>query len=346
MKYKDFNHWELVEDDYFVNWVLRPNKHSDKFWKQFLADNPERSEEVLLAKEIVTNIRYTDKPRLNDTEYNDLFERIISTKRSRQPSDVFYFRKARYGWIKYAAAVTLVLASAILYNQYWLSSHQIDEETIQTLVKESPRGSKLTAVLGDGSRVKLNAGSRITYPKEFSDTLRLVYLTGEAFFEVIKKSNHPFIVRAGDLTTTVLGTSFNVKSFKGDRSIQVALKRGKVKVDVEGSPGRSSVYLEPGEAVEFHKADAQGVKKKIDPDKLSAWKDGVIVFKDADLDEIVQTLSRWYGVKIEVRNPKPEAWTYNGAFDNAILENVLKSISFSEEFSYSINQKNVIINFN
>ncbi|MCG8309270.1 MAG: DUF4974 domain-containing protein [Cytophagales bacterium] len=255
-------------------------------------------------------------------------------------------RRISISLITRIAASLIIFVTLLYFISSNINSDVGESKEIAYIAKQNPSGQKSKIYLPDGSEVWLNAESRISFPEFFSEDVREIELEGEAFFEVIKKSNHPFIVRAGDLTTTVLGTSFNVKSFKGDRSIQVALKRGKVKVDVEGSPGRSSVYLEPGEAVEFHKADAQVVKKKIDPDKLSAWKDGVIVFKDADLDEIVQTLSRWYGVKIEVRNPKPEAWTYNGAFDNAILENVLKSISFSEEFSYSINQKNVIINFN
>lgn len=344
MKYKDFNHWELAEDAYFVNWVLRPNKHADKFWKQFLADHPEKSEDVLLAREIVTNIRYTDKPRLNDTEYNDLFERIISTKRSKRPSNVFYVREAQYRWVRYVAAVTLVLASAILYNQYWLSSHPSDEKTIQTLVKESPRGSKLTAVLSDGSKVKLNAGSKITYPKEFSDTLRLIYLTGEAFFEVESDPARPFRVKSDKVNAEVLGTSFNVRAYPDDRKISVAVAEGKVKVtNGDQSTVRFEHTLLPFQESEINVQSNQVVKRELQDDMIFAWTNWKLVFKEEPLSLILKRLERWYGVEFELKGAIKTSETYSGSFDNDPLKVVLEVLTSQDAFDYEIQGRKILI---
>lgn len=126
----------------------------------------------------------------------------------------------------------------------------------------------------------------------------------------------------------------------------VALKSGRVKVEIEAEKGKREMFLEPGEAIKYNKSNAIWFKEEFDEELLMAWKDGIIVFKDAGFDEIISTLSRWYGVQFEIENRNNNAWSYTGSFDNAILENVLQSISFTKEFSYHINQKNVTIKFN
>ena len=346
MKYKDFNYWELAEDAYFVNWVLRPNKHSDKFWEQFLADNPEKAEEVLLAREIVTNIRYVDKPKLSDTEYNDLFERIVGSNRSRRASGDLHIRKANYRWIKYAAVVVLVLVSAILYNQNWLISNQSqsDEEAIQMLTKESPEGSKLTTVLGDGSKVKLNAGSKIIYPKKFSDTLRLVYLIGEAYFEVESDPAKPFRVKSGKVNTEVLGTSFNVRAYPDNSKISVAVAEGKVKVtNADAFTIKFEHTLLPFQESEINIKNNQVVKRELQDDVIFAWTSWKLIFKEEPLSSMLKKLERWYGVDFELIGDIETSVTYSGSFDNDPLKVVLEALASQDELDYKIQGRKVLI---
>ncbi len=248
--------------------------------------------------------------------------------------------------------ITKVAASLLLFASIWYYFNTISlltkspEIAVKIIQKYNVSGQKSKIYLPDGSQVWLNAESEISFPEKFSVEKREVVLIGEAFFNVIENPDLPFIVKTGKISTTVLGTSFNVKAFENDPAIYVALKSGRVKVEIDYKAGKEEIFLKPGEAINYNKTDAIAVKKEFDQELLLAWKDGVIVFKDAQLNEIISVLSRWYGVQFEVINWKNDSWSYTGSFDNAYLENVLQSISFTKEFSYNINQKNVTIKFN
>lgn len=248
--------------------------------------------------------------------------------------------------------IAKIAASLLLFATIWYHFNTVvpvtksPEIAIKIIHKHNPAGQKSKIYLPDGSEVWLNAESYISFPKKFSNEKREVVLKGEAFFDVIKNSDLPFIVKAGKVSTTVLGTSFNVKAFENDHSIYVALKSGRVKVEIEHKAGKEEMFLEPGEAIAYNRSKAKALKEEFDQELFLAWKDGVIVFKDAEFDEITSSLSRWYGVQFKIINRKNDSWSYTGSFDNAVLENVLQSISFTKEFSYNINQKNVTIKFN
>ena len=335
----------MAEDDYFVNWVLRPNKHSDKFWEQFLSDNPEKSGEVLLAREIVTNIQYSSRPKLNDTEYNDLFERIVSTKRSRGSSYVPFLRGNRYRWVKYAAVVALLALSGIfLYQRSRVDPHQSHEGHLEMLTKESSMGSKLTTVLSDGSRVKLNAGSKIVYPKAFSDTLRRVYLTGEAYFEVVSDPERPFRVESDKVYTEVLGTSFNMRAYPDDHKISVAVAEGKVRVT---NADRSTVKFEhillPFQESELNILNDQAVKREFADDMIFAWTNWQLVFREEPLFSILKKLERWYNVEFEFKEKIETGESYTGSFDNDPLNVVLEALRSQGAFDYAIQGRKIEI---
>ena len=254
--------------------------------------------------------------------------------------------KQRFVFIAKIAASLLLFATIWYYFNTVAPKSESPELALKTVHKYNLAGQKSKIYLPDGSEVWLNAESEITFPEKFSNEKREVVLEGEAFFNVIKNLNQPFIVKTGKVSTTVLGTSFNVKAFENEPTIYVALKNGRVKVELEDEAGKEAMFLEPGEALKYNKSKATVVKEQFDQEMLLAWKDGIIVFKDAGFDEIIGVLSRWYGVQFEIENRKEDVWSYTGSWDNAMLENVLRSISFTKEFSYQINQKNVTIKFN
>ena len=342
MKYKQFNEWELAEDEYFVNWVLRPEDHSDKFWKQFLENNPEKSSDVLLAREIVSNIRYTDNPRLDQIEYVKLFERILNSKRIRQSTNIrISTHRRKYTWLRYAAILMLFGVGAVLYQQ---QRFQPAEENVEMLSKESPEGSKLTTFLSDGSKVILNAGSKITYPKSFSDTVRWVYLTGEAFFEVKSDTNRPFLVKSNLVNTEVLGTSFNVKAYFEDNEISVAVAEGKVKVrSTSESTLQFEHILTPFQEATLDVKKGEVLKREFLDNKLFAWTNWKLIFEKEPLYKIIQELERWYGVQFEMKDKIVTSETYSGSFDNDPLKVVLEALKSQNAFDYKIIGKKVII---
>lgn len=243
-----------------------------------------------------------------------------------------------------AAAVSLLLSvAAFFYLNDQIKSNDkvifIASSSMQTKATES--GQKLEIHLNDGSVAILNANSSITYPREFSDTVRLVQMKGEVFFEVAKNKEKPFIVQTSKLNTTALGTSFNIQAYD-DTSQEVSLITGKVKV--ESFENDLIGYLNPGEAIQFNNGENR--KTIFDPLTKVLWTEGIIYFNKTSLSDCFKTLEQWYGVKIEIDGGElNQKRKVSGKFDNDYLTNVLNSISYAHQFKYEIHKERVHITF-
>jgi transmembrane sensor len=242
-----------------------------------------------------------------------------------------------------AAAVILVILSVAIYR-FNLQPIETSADTspVPVIQKVNPPGQKSRVHLPDGSIVWLNAESELQFPQEFDSLSRIVQLSGEAFFEVAKDPKRPFTVETGDLKTTAIGTTFNIKAYQDQDYVQVALASGKVKVS---SNEANALYLNPGNCIEYNKDDQHLKLVEYDISVATCWKDGVLLFKEADFHSIIQELERWYGVTIQVINKPRQDITFSGKFTNEYLGNVLKSMSCGRPFTYSIEDKSVTIKF-
>lgn len=260
-------------------------------------------------------------------------------------------RRPDYGFPMWAkAAAVLVVAVGLV--AFWTvnnshTGHAVEEN--KKITKIAGPGEKKTLTLSDGTVIQLNADSRITFPEKFSKTEREVFLTGEAFFEVTEDSSRRFVVHTGELTATVLGTSFNIRSYAGDEQTDVSLASGKLKVESsDSSSALKSYVLRPGEAAVLDKREKSLSKMRFDAKVKYGWIDGILVFRDTNIDETFTKIERWYGVTIEIENyvegVKPQ-WKYRGIFQDESLENVLKGISYVKDFTYEIKNKRIKIIF-
>jgi ferric-dicitrate binding protein FerR (iron transport regulator) len=235
-----------------------------------------------------------------------------------------------------------LIVSILGYINYPFASEQLF--VVKEATKITEPGQKLSFHLNDGSRVILNAGSKLIYPETFNEQERIVHLEGEAFFEVSKDSLRPFRVITGSVVTTALGTSFNINSFSINKEIEVALVTGKVMV-TEDKNSTEAVFLMPGEMATYHKGDDSLSKSIYNFKEEISWKDGVLYFKDAGYSEIVRKLELWYGVDI-VENRIPEkTWNFTGTFEDENLVNILNSLQFGHGFKYEIIGKKVELKF-
>jgi hypothetical protein len=160
--------------------------------------------------------------------------------------------------------------------------------TVQTLT-----GMEYMLTLSDGTRVFLNAETKLKFPTKFRKEERVVVLEGEAYFEVRKDATHPFIVKANDVDVKVLGTSFNLRSYSDENSIATTLVSGKVAV----SAGENSEEIVPGEQAVYMKETGKMEVKPIDVTLYTAWHTGKFIFRNETLEEMMSYLARWYGVK-------------------------------------------------
>lgn len=249
-------------------------------------------------------------------------------------------------WLSIAASL-IVLFSVTTY--YFISAPVTSQEIVDSnelVVKTNPAGQKLKVFLPDGSIVWLNSESSISYEKEFNIDYRNVTLHGEAYFEVNKDANRPFVVYSGSLSTTALGTAFNINAFD-ENNITVSLTSGRVNVETTNIEGEyAGIIINAGEGVVFNAANDSKIGViKIDLNKVNRWKDGLLELNNASLTQTIEELERWYGVDIFCVNEPIHTWNANGLFDNEYLDNVLRSLSFSQNFEYEIIGKKVNVTF-
>ncbi|QDH81313.1 DUF4974 domain-containing protein [Echinicola soli] len=240
---------------------------------------------------------------------------------------------------KWAAAISVFLVMGAM--AYWLgqSTHPARPEM---LVKTTAYGQKSTITLSDGSTVRLNSGSKLTYPKEFGDSSRLVVLEGEAFFDVVPDADRPFLIRSGELTTKVLGTSFNIHAFPEDDIQQVAVRTGTVQVYVADGD-LEAITLAPGKVAHFVKETGNWKIETVDPEHIAYWARGYLYFDNEPLAEVLKELGRWYGVVIEVEDPAVLNCRITLKQRDENLKNILNIIKFATHVNYQFKSNKVII---
>ncbi len=156
----------------------------------------------------------------------------------------------------------------------------------------TPAGGQYQVTLPDRSVVWLNAASSIRFPTVFAGQFRSVEITGEAYFDVAQNASHPFIVQSGDAKIKVLGTRFNIKAYKEEKSTKATLLDGSIAV----STNTESVALRPGQqAIITSNIQVQGV----DTTEVSGWKEGYFLYNGADIETVMRDISRWYGVDVQ-----------------------------------------------
>jgi transmembrane sensor len=280
---------------------------------------------------------------------NDIYKTI--QKKIEQKYDQDIYRDRYWGWHKtsyfirtgLAASIALIMAVSIVFFPYQQKS-DTEPSPPAYVVKENMTRQKSKIPLPDGSVAWLNAESSIRYIEGFKSDTRRIELDGEAFFEVAENPNKPFEVVSGDILTTALGTSFNVRNFKNQDKTSVFLNSGVVRVENLIRKTKPEV-LDPGYGISYDRKQGT-IDKFMDMNRnIIAWKDGILRFDDADLMAVIEELGIWYGVEIEVKGRPGSGWRYTGEFKNEYLSNVLNSMAYAKKFNYVIDGQKVMISF-
>lgn len=234
-----------------------------------------------------------------------------------------------------AAAVLLLFFAA---GNCWTLNMQMQK--LNYLV-EVPNGAKSKVVFPDGSVVWLNAGSKLAYDSDFALRSRTVHFEGEGYFEVMTDKTLPFIVNTEGLNVKVLGTKFNLKAYKSDQNMKVALKEGAVWVTGKDT---SSIVLRPNQQVVYTKDNQTLQVEDVLPVQIDAWRNGIIRFDDVKLQDIVSELERIYGKSITINSNVLKNITYYSDFtDNQTLNEILDILSQGNKFKYNMKGDNVLL---
>ena len=275
-----------------------------------------------------------------------ILQNIIEDLKQNQST---FFRQVISFYAKAAAILFIPFLLASLAGFYFLSHNktslnvadiQVEQkEEIFTNTVTAPYGSRVSFILPDNTVGMLNSGSKLTYSIPFNDN-RSISLEGEAWFEVKRDQNHPFVITAGNSSVKVLGTSFNINAYPVEDYIEVVL--GKGKVEFKGNPNDSATTIYPSERLIYKNGNTN--KDITDPLKYSGWKDGKLIFRGDPMTEVARRLERWYNVKVNIANKELEHYSFRGTFIDDSLEEVLNLLAMTSPISYKISPRKLLPN--
>jgi ferric-dicitrate binding protein FerR (iron transport regulator) len=234
-----------------------------------------------------------------------------------------------------------IVGIGILYglNQFTQSSVQYTE-TI------APRGQKSQIVLADGTKVWLNSDTKIRYPGSFSEKQRDVYLDGEAFFEVTKSKQQPFVVHTSDLDVKVLGTKFNVKAYQDEDQIETSLFEGKINLLYRSPDAADQVEKEvnPGQSFAYNKTKHQLGGNRFPQEEIDGWKKNQLIFKDDTFSNLVRKVERWYDVEVVYdQNLFNDRRLTVELYEGERLERLMEVISLALSVNYKYEKEKIIL---
>jgi len=335
----------------FIRWVKQPDNELEAYWDQWRKSNPEMLPTMRLAKEILLRTSFI-LPHPPEGLQEEVLQEVLrqriqeikptsSVNVGKSPIHRFFWEG--FGQLNRVAAILLLtLGVALLVGRMAEVSPPLEEELVDAspMVKQTGPGEKMQLTLSEGTKVWLNSSSKVEFPQKFATDQRLIHLEGEAYFEVQRDSLRPFNVITKELTTTVLGTSFNINT-KAPGKTKVSLVSGKVEV----TSSKTQTSLSPGEMLDYDNAKASHSVREFEVAKVLAWKEGVLLFQKATLPEVKAELEEWFGVKIKLQNAKGIKWQFSGEYPQQTLEEVLESMSYIKGFDYRIKGKEVTIKF-
>lgn len=184
---------------------------------------------------------------------------------------------------------------------------QYEEKQYNTIIV--PRGGEYQLILSDGSKLWLNSESSVRFPVKFDRKIRNITISGEVYLNVAKDTRRPFIVNTGDFAIQVLGTSFNVRAYKDENAIYTTLVEGKIRIN---APDGRQFNVSPAEQLCYNKQLSQYTIKNVDPELYISWKDGIYMFEKQSLENVLETVSRWYNLKIFYVNNDVKNISFSG----------------------------------
>lgn len=266
----------------------------------------------------------------------------------------------RIVWLAAASAIAVIFAIG-----FWINNRSSSKKQQEAIV--AGKGSRSRSLLPDGTTVWLNVSSRLYYENDFSGATREVRLEGEAFFDVVKQSNRPFIVHTSGIDIKVLGTAFNVKSYPEDKTVETTLYRGQVKVFRHDDSAKTVVELRPNEKLVLSKqaaietinlseqnnqplqASAGLTITYIDSTKKenerieTAWLFGRLEFRGDSFEDLAKKLERWYNVTIVFTDEKVKQLTVNGSFEGETVEQAFAALKEGFPVNYKINNHEIFV---
>ncbi|WP_372775824.1 FecR family protein [Mangrovibacterium sp.] len=317
--------------EYFAGFLNSTDRLAVEEWKDASDENLaifRESEKVYHSLDLLKEMRQYDSSQA----LQKLNDRISREKPVR--NFVYY-------WQRIAAVLLLPLLLGSLYlfvdrprqsDAIWQAYH-------------TPPGVKSELRLPDGTSIILNSETKIEYPSNFTTKERRVVLSGEAFFDVAKDKARPFIVDLGKIGVEVLGTKFNVSNYPDESRTEVVLAEGKVNL-IENDRNRQKILakMNSGEQVVFEKQTGKLFLEEVEVDRYISWIDGLLIFREDNMEKVVRSLERWYKVDITIETPEIKDYIFTGTFKQETIIQILDLLKRTSPIDYRIVQSEKLKN--
>ena len=364
-KYREYDAYALSSDRSFRRWVLDASAGDTAFWTDWLRQNPDRAATVDQARGFIMAVRQQYQSPIPEEEVSRGVDRILAQAAEKAPAGlseplIIPLNSRWSTWGRWMAVAVLVLAVGLgwqltrsLFQTPTIATSQ--SATVASVWISRTNGStkSQTVLLTDGSVVTLEPGSQLRYPRRFAARQRAVMLTGEAFFEVARRSQQPFVVTTDDFTTTVLGTSFRVRSSGPRHRAFVIVRSGKVAVQARQKTAPTSqkpmttvpIILTRNEQVLAGKQPQQPLVKTAVQDArlISNDVNREQVFEDVAVATVFDALEKQYGVAIQYNRAVLSRCLVNTSFGQENLRERLSAVCQAIGATYRIDDDQIII---
>lgn len=287
---------DFAKEEAFIRWVIHHSPDDQVFWENFLLVHPHKAIEIALAKSLVTETRSALLPQqLSEEEKLQMHWQLQGAMQS-VGKKRFWGRLSDFQEVRWVAAIALLLACGLAVFLLMAG-----EPPVQ-MAYHTAYGETRTLSLPDGSIVRLNANSSLTFDANWeAGKDRNVWLAGEAYFDVKPKPETcaRFSVHTHELVVQVLGTRFNVNSRQA--KTRVVLNEGKITLLLNES-GHDSIRMDPGDMVDYAQKEKRLVQRKVNAELHSSWRAGIQLFEKTPLGEIVEKMEEIYGVSIQLQD--------------------------------------------
>ncbi len=289
-----------------------------------LADKQNHVAEQVLREEWIKTLQSESAAEVNLKPVLDRVHHRIHQNEAQKTVRISYLKI-----LQRIAAVLFIPLSISFFAYYYLKEHSLPDQPYAEI--QCPMGARIKFQLPDGSIGFLNSGSKLRYEVQFSQG-RKVDLLGEAYFEIIHNEEKPFHVNTKNLDIKVLGTTFDVIANEDETIEQIVLQTGKVNISTHN--GQELSNLTPNEELTFNTHTKTYSLSHLEASQYTAWKEGKLVFRNENMKQVAQRLSRWYNAEMIVDDKQLESYTFHATFIDEPLDEVLKLLSLTTPLSY------------
>lgn len=300
----------------------------------WVAASPENAK---LLEQVYFTLQVTDRVRVMESVDPEMALVRFKSKIRKQNKKVSLHRSLQM--LQRVAAVLFIpvlVLSAYLFMQ-------IGQEKVRMVEVRTNPGVVSTFDLPDGSKVWLNAGSSLKYPKNFWPECRQVELTGQGYFEVAKNPEKPFIVKVDPAySVEVLGTRFDVSAYKDDEFVSTTLVEGSVQLNItQAGGGVTHQLLKPDERAEFTRVGSKLYITSVNADNNTAWRNGEIIFKNQPMSRVLKALTRHYNVRFDVKDKEVLEAVITARFKDEQLPQVMEYLKLASNVKFKISKPTI-----